>query len=234
MIIIKTAIVENEDNCIQQLKNALEDWKQNLNYECEIHINEFKSGADFLITNIDEYHIVFLDIELEGLMNGVIAAQRMRKEGFPGSIVFITEYQQYVFSGYQVEAADFIIKPIDYKKIDWCMKRIFDKMSQGSFVCSARDEIRKIPYNQILYFQSALHYIDIITGEKRYHAKLSFKQLKKILPSQFVQCHRTLIVNLWKIDYINKKDIFLINGEDLPISDSCLEDVRKAYIRHNM
>lgn len=234
MLLIKAAIVDDEDECIHQLKTALDDWKQNAAGGCEIQVRVFKAGSDLLLSHVNEYHIIFLDIELDEEMNGVTAARKIRLAGYSGAIVFITGYQQYVFSGYKVNATDYIIKPVNGEKIEWCMNRVFAILSQGSFICRTKEEIRKIPYDQILYFQSALHYTDAITEKKKFHFKSSFKQLKKLLPSQFVQCHRTLIVNIWKIECINKKDILLSNEEVLPIGDSYLEEVRRMYIRRDV
>lgn len=232
MIMINVAIVENEEEYVDSIKRLLDMCKKAAGYTWETVLWAFKTGEDFLKTDIEKYHIVFMDIDLDGDMDGMEAAQVLRKRGCTVPLAFLTSFNQYVFTGYKVGAIDYIMKPIKMDQLQWCMKRVFDMKSQGAFICKTRDGIMQIPYNKILYFQSSFHYIEIFTvDKKKYQQLLSLKKLRDALPIQFIQCHRTILVNAWKIECINGRELKLTDGTLLPISNTYLDEVRNVFMR---
>lgn len=230
MIIIQVAIVENEAECARQTEEMLHRWKCAQDIHCELKIDIFTSGEEFMKSKPDEYHIAFLDIQLDGEFNGIETAHQLRKNGCEIPIVFLTSYSQYVFTGYEVSALNYIVKPVSFERVAWCMNRIFKLEFQGYYIFKERDNLHKIPYNKILYFQSSLHYIEIFTKKKSYRQKMSFKKLQMLLPPQFVQCHRTVIVNILRINCISGREIRMIDETLLPISNTYLELVRNMYM----
>ena len=230
MITMKIAIVENEEIYITQIKEMLDRWKEEKKANCKIEINNFRSGEDFLKTDVDGYQIVFMDIQLDGKLNGIKTAHAIRNRKCEIPLVFLTSYSQYVFTGYEVRALYYIVKPVEYKKIVWCMDKVYEMEFQGAYIFKEKEILNKISYKDILYFQSSLHYMDIYTQKQVYRQKISLKKLKTLLPPQFVSCHRTVVVNVLKIDYINGKELRMTDGALLPISNTYLEDIRNAFL----
>lgn len=230
MIIIQVAVVENEAECARQTEEMIHRWKREQDVYCELKVDFFSNGEDFIKSKTDEYHIAFLDIQLDGKLNGIETAQLLRQSGCDVPLVFLTSYSQYVFTGYEVRALNYIVKPVEFERVAWCMNRIFELEFQGYYIFKEKDNLHKLSYNKILYFQSSLHYIDIFTKKNAFRQKMSFKKLQMFLPPQFVQCHRTVIVNILKIDYINGREIMMVDGTYLPISSTYLELVRNMYL----
>lgn len=230
MITMKIAVVENEEFFISQMKEILEKWKADKQANCKIHIDTFQSGEAFLKSDLESYQIVFMDIQLDGKLNGIKTAHVLRNRKCEVPLVFLTSYSQYVLTGYEVRALYYIVKPVEYKKVAWCMDKVFEMEFQGAYIYKDKEMIHKISYKDILYFQSSLHYIDIFTLKRTFRQKLSLKKLKTLLPPQFVACHRTVIVNVLKIDYINGKELRMTDGSILPISNTYLENIRHAFL----
>jgi len=227
-LIIHIAIVEDEIIYAQQLKKILEHWAQQFN--CTITVNYFKNTTSFLETTFDDYDLAFLDIQLNEAMDGLSLAQFMRKKNYQGSIIFLTSYKDYVFQGYDVQALHYLLKPIKEPDIIKCMTIVYQLTMENNYIFNHNNQTIKIPYHQILYFSSSNHYKDIYTTDKTYSFMSNLNDIKCHLPYYFVQCHRSILVNMNHIEKIVKNELFLSNGNKLPISSSCLEDVRKTFL----
>lgn len=231
MIVLKAAVVEDEVTCLEQITYALKAWEKQSEFNGRLEVVSFKSGEEFLDTAIEEYRIIFMDIELEGSLSGVEAAKKLREMGHDTPLVFLTAYKDYALTGYKVGAIDYILKPVTAEAVGECMKRVFQSASGGCFLIRDKDSMVKIPYDKILYFESFDHYIEIITDQGRCRQIITLKKLKGILPIQFVQCHRTLLINIRRLERIDGRNATMANGVSLPISRTYLEQVRLAYIR---
>ena len=227
---LNVTILEDKTIHAVQLQQLLENWGKKNNIP--ISIRHYLNGEDFSEKGFDENELLFIDIEL-GLANGMDIAKRLRKDGFCGDIIFLTAYSEYVFDGYHVQALDYLLKPINYEKLEQCMKPILRNMEVSYHFYWTKTEIVKIPYNKILAFTSFRHYVDIITQEADhstcYRQKITLKNLQDQLPKEFIRCHRTIIININKAMKLTGKDITLSDNSVYPVSESYLKHVRKAF-----
>lgn len=162
--------------------------------------------------------------------SGLDAAKRLRAESYAAELVFLTNFQDYVFDRYPVHALDYLLKPASYEKISHCMNQVLRKCSDSCFFYRVRDSVLQIPYQNILYFSSRNHAIDIITVQKTYTIPQTLRNVLKILPGQFVQCHRTVLVNLSHIEFMNNSEILLSNQDRLPIGRMYLKKLQQDII----
>ena len=225
---INIAIVEDELIYAEQLKEILEYWSKQFN--CSVTMDYFKDTNLLLENDFNVYDVAFLDIQIKDKMDGLSLAQLMRKKDYKGSIIFLTNYRDYVFQGYDVQALHYLLKPIDELDIKKCMNMVYQLTRENNYVLFSNNKTIKIPYQQILYFSSSNHYIDIKTVTTSYSHKAKIKDMKCHLPYHFVQCHRSVLVNINYVDKINKNNLILSNGEELPISNTYLEEVRTAFL----
>lgn len=230
MVVIKIAIIENEEYYVKELYGILKRWEAEEQEGCEINVVPYKDGETFLNSKMEEYHIVFMDIELDGKMNGIETAERMRKKEIGVPIVFLTSYKEFVWNGYKVRALDYIIKPINFEQVKWCMDEVWESVSDGFYFVRYKDENCAVRYNEIIYFESSLHYVDINTVGRKYRQMITMKKLKQFLPKQFKQCHRTIIVNINHIHSLHAKEINITGDIKLPVSSSYAEELRRAYL----
>ena len=139
---MKIAICDDDEDYIEflkiQIKNA---------FDFEYHITEYNCGEDLLKTYISEkltFDVIFLDIQMSGI-NGVVTAQKIRETDTKVIIVFLTGYQQYAISGYEVEAFRYILKNSPVSVITRNLYSIYNKVVTNkkyvSFTSKGKDII---------------------------------------------------------------------------------------------
>lgn len=154
---IRIAIVEDDPAAKEQLKTYLEKYLNQQQEPCVI--NCFADGREIVEDYKPSYDLIFLDIEMEHL-DGMSAAKQIRMVDKHTIIVFVTQMAQYAVKGYEVDAVDFILKPLDYFSFAFKMQRVMDLlalrkdvkvlMRSGSSWCA-------IPSSEIYYIEVLNH-----------------------------------------------------------------------------
>lgn len=154
----KVAIVEDNPQASQILSQMLEHYSQenNVTFDIELH----PDGMEFINTFHSQYDLVFLDIEMP-FMNGMDAAKELRKGDKNTLVVFVTNLAQFAVDGYEVQAFDFIIKPVKYANFKMKLTRIVNELQhrkqEGSILIQTRTMTRKVPTAEILYLEVQNH-----------------------------------------------------------------------------
>jgi len=145
-------------------------------------------------------------------------------------VIITTAYPSYALEGYELNVLDYLVKPITFARFMQSTqkaKNAFD-LKQGSKLSSEKTQdhffikvdskFEKIFYDEVLYIEAMQNYIKIITNSENHLTLLSMKALLKELPSsQFVQVHKSYIVNINKIKTIDGNQL-LIEESSIPIS----------------
>lgn len=227
-------IVILEDNSIEYalINNALNEWV--LDYDIDLQIQHYKSGELFFRnkSNYDSNTELFiLDIEL-GEINGIEVAKKLRLLGYKGDIIFITAYKDFVFEGYNVHAFNYLIKPIDKKLFFNCLNEIEKKRHSDSYIYRLKQTPISIPYNDIISFSVNRHYIDIATTNGVFEQFANLNTIINSLPAQFVQVHRSYIVNLAHVYKYSQNKVYLSNKSTVDVSRTYLTNFKNAYFRY--
>lgn len=225
---MKLSIVEDEPLSAQRLINCINLWEKNVHIKVEQYICTSVRGV--LLDKLLASNIVFLDIKLKDTLNGIDLAKQLRTLHYSGEIVFLTAYHEYVLEGYRVHAMDYLLKPVMLTDVERCLSTVSDKLKSEYYLLQNQQVVMKMPYYDILYFSSDKHYVDIICTDQTYHQLAALKNIIPTLPSQFLQCHRTVVLNIQHIHCINKNDITMSNGDVLPVSKTYLQQIRHAFI----
>lgn len=216
---INIAIVEDDINYQNTLKVFLERYKQERNEEYKIDI--FSNALNFL----DEkkfYNIIFLDIEMP-FMNGIEAAKKIRETNKNSTIIFITNIAKYAVKGYEVDAMDFLIKPVEYfnlsLKLDKAIKIQKDDSTHNILVNNSSG-FMKLDISTILFVESSLHYVIYYLEDGTIKVRDSMKRVEETLKKfHFAKCNNSYLVNLDKISKVQNDDIY-IGKEIIKISRS--------------
>lgn len=88
----------------------------------KVSVDIFRSGVDFIGDGTAVYDIVFLDIEMP-LLNGIETAKKLRKFDSDVCIIFVTNMPQFALKGYEVDALDYVLKPVNSFNIKNTVKR---------------------------------------------------------------------------------------------------------------
>jgi DNA-binding LytR/AlgR family response regulator len=161
----------------------------------------------------------------------------------PPLIVFTTAYSEYAIEGFKVNAVDYLLKPFGLQDFQKAANRLKERLGQQSYSPSQEEtsgeslflktdyRIVKVSISDIRYIEGMSEYLKVwIEGEaKPIIALLSMKKMEERLPSHFMRIHRSYIINLTKIQEVNKNRVIMDADTYLPIGDMYKEKFQ-SYI----
>lgn len=189
--------------------------------------------------------LVFLDIQMPDL-NGLELSRLLPSET---RIIFTTAFKQYAFESYEVEAIDYLLKPIRYQKFlesvakaeKWMeMRKAASRpedsgMKDKAFI-KVDGEFRSIVFDQILYVAGMKDYVMIYLESEAVPlvTHITMKAIEDMLPSdRFMRVHRSYIVALNKITAVDSCGDIMLGKVTVPVSDSYRKDIDR-YIREHL
>ncbi len=219
---IQVCIVEDEREHFEVLENYIRkcagsDFK-------DYNITWMQDGIDLVDEYRGQFDIIFLDIQMKH-MNGMEAAEKIRKIDSDVILIFITSTVSYAVQGYAVDALGYVLKPVPFaafeKIFDKTMERINARRQKFAFRISVNDRQIKIDGDDVTYVESQRNNVIVHTGSGDYVTGGPLKKFEEILSGHgFSKCHNAYIVNLKKVDAVEKEELLLADGTRLPISRS--------------
>jgi len=186
------------------------------------------------ITKDDDIDIIFLDVEMPNI-SGLDLAVDLR--GKTNSIIFTSAYDKYALEAFDGRANRYLIKPIKQTKFTQTVISVIenelDKLPHpGSdmafFMTGERGKLSRINKQEILYFESAKNYVNMVTSEKGTLVYLTLKEIEKILKKDlFCRVHRTHVINLNKIQKVVGNTINLGEGVHIQIGNAYKAELLK-------
>ncbi len=235
-MLLNMAIMDDEQMFCDDLADKLRRWGKDTNNLVNISCyNRSDTFIDVWETQ-KNFDVVFLDIKMENCsLSGIDVAHKIREHKDNALIVFVTSISDYVFEGYRLEAVRYLVKPIQEYDFSECMSRLSVQLeNKGSeiFLMKCRGSLVRIPYKDILYFSSANNYIEIHTESEVIRHLKKLKYIEDTLPSQFVKCHRSIIINIENVAAITGNVVTLINQEKLPISKQYKVLIQNKFLQY--
>ncbi len=216
--ILNIAMVDDDPEMLQELSQSVNAYMHRRSVQCSVRL--FASGTEFL-SRMQYFDLVFLDIQMDGI-SGMDTARDIRIHGLAEYIVFITILSEYVYDAFDVEASDYLLKPIDYERFERMMGRICGHFQRPRKPClritSRGNAFRCIFFADISYCEAVNHKIQIHTKDTQIECCLKINDLGKRLDDRFFQCHRSYLVNLEHVCGYEDGLVLLKNGERIPVS----------------
>ncbi|MFH0756787.1 MAG: LytTR family DNA-binding domain-containing protein [Bacteroidota bacterium] len=184
-------------------------------------------ATEFLTDHLVD--LIFVDIQMPDLSG--IEFTRLLEKG--PKIIFTTAYEKYALEGYKLEIVDYLLKPFGYEEFLAAVQKAqrligLEKRDQikvevnNEFLFLKSDyKIKRINFNDILYIEGMKDYVKVYSSNepKPVLSLTSLKLLEAKLPSgRFMRVHRSFIVNLEKINTIERSRI-VFGKEYIPVSD---------------
>jgi len=147
-------------------------------------------------------------------------------------IIFSTAYAEHAVSAFELAAFDYLVKPISFSRFQKSFNRALQVLesaitSEASWMMIKEGKrMYKVPYAEVLYLQAYGDYVKIFTKVKTYLMKARLTNLGESLTTNFVRSHRSYIVSIDKITYLEGNHV-VIHEEKIPIS----EGYREALIQ---
>lgn len=195
----------------------------------EIKITAYYDGMELVERYDTSIDLIFLDIQMR-LLDGLHTAKHIRELDENVGIIFLTTLTQYGLEGYQYQAADYIIKPIKYVRLkaelnQWLKKH---RHNDSPSIVVVNDSGKyKIALKSLRYAETFNRKLLLHTEQENIISYKSMKEMEQELSQAgFVRCHTSYLVNLFYVKGVQKLEITLITGEQIPIS----QPKRKAFM----
>ena len=176
----------------------------------------------------DTVDAIFCDINMPDL-NGMDFVKQLAA---PPLIVFTTAYSEYAVEGFRVNAVDYLLKPFGLQDFQRAANRLKERMRNDDSLFLKTDyRIVKVSIPDIRYIEGMSEYLKVwIEGEpKPIITLLSMKKMEERLPDYFMRIHRSYIINLNKIQEVNKNRVIMDQDTYLPIGD-LYKDAFQEYL----
>lgn len=203
----------------------------------DIEIVGMASSAEEALSLLDNttVDLIFLDIRMTGL-TGIEMARRLPAATM---VIFTTAYSEYALDGYDVDAVDYLVKPIDPTRFDLAVDKARNyhrliaaavsspeepaghpSVSAEYITVKADRRYVRLRFDDILFVEGLKDYVIIHTPERRVVTRMTLKSLEEIIPSaMFLRVNKSYIVNLNHIDSFDTNDIY-ISTHQIPIGQS--------------
>lgn len=172
---------------------------------------------------------IFVDINMPDL-NGM---DFVRSLAAPPIVVFTTAYSEYAVEGYKVDAVDYLLKPFgfdDFRRAADKVKRQYElqyasldrstEAEDSTLFFKTEHRVVRVDTETIRYIEGMSEYLKIhIEGQKPLIVLLSMKRIEERLPQYFMRIHRSYIINVRKIQEVNKNRVVMDADTYLPIGD---------------
>jgi len=234
---LKTILVDDEPHALEVLVNYL----QNFN-EIEVVAQCQNAIQAFQVLQQNKIDLMFLDIKMPGLTG----TDLLRSLKNPPKVIFTTAYQDYAVEGFDLNAIDYLLKPIPFdrflKAIDKAFT-FFDVNNRQAVVTekapvNSKDvflylkverKMVKVNVNDILWIESIRDYIKVVLKDKVLISKQKISLLEELLPEDdFIRIHRSFIVSLNKIEGYHSYAVD-IAGKELPIGRNYKADCQRRF-----
>lgn len=233
-IVYKIAICDDDDAFAQSLRDMVA--KLLTARDIAYDISLFSSGEMLLdvIGKTDAaFALYFLDIYMAAL-NGIDTAKAIRRADDSAAIIFTTSSERHVFSGYEVQALQYLLKPIDEQALAAALTVDLKKrFGNRYFVFKSGGMTQKILYDDIEYIESMLKSVRLISSQGIYELYGLISGIENMLPRVcFFRCHRGFIVNFKHVSRLNGHTIVTAQGTQIPISKTYAKATNRAFLNY--
>lgn len=213
----------------KQIENILKQ------FSIDFIVKRFFSGQELLHSK-ESFDMIFLDIKMPEI-NGMDLAKKIREQGKQSLIIFITSAREYVFEAFDVEAFQYLVKPIQNEKLknilEKAIKRIQADTKIDFLIISADRQTKKVFLKDILYIESVgrIARIHCRDGILETYEQIGILE-DKLSEKNFFRCHKCFLINLDYVDAFHKTEISLDNGEKILLAKRRYEDFQKAILSY--
>lgn len=237
---IRIGICDDETYFREELEKLISVYANEAEHDLEIRTYVYaKDLAEDILENKVWFHMLFLDVEMEG-MSGMDAAKKLREEGYEGIICFVTGKDQYALDAFSVDAIGYLQKPAKYpdvkRMVQKALVQIYYKQDEAEakkryLEITTHNEKAMIDIRQILYVEKRRNQCVIHLEDTEIVCYETLKSLFERLDKRnFCFTHQGFIVNFDKIKEVKKDIICLGAGREIPVSRRYQNELRERHM----
>lgn len=227
-------IVDDEPLAREELQTMVKELSE---LEVSAVFSNALSALEFLKTNTVD--LIFLDIEMPKL-NGLEFAAQISGQTL---IIFTTAYTHYALKSYELDALDYLLKPIEPSRLEKAIqksltyKKLLTESAKNTFEGSNEDFLmikserryHKINFKNIRFIEGLKDYVVIYTQKEKLITAMNLKNIHQKLPAQtFLRVSKSYVVNVSFIDSFDNHTIY-IDDFEIPIGEVYKHDFFEKY-----
>ena len=193
----RIAVVDDQPDMRQQLCSMIDQYSRENN--CMLEVTAFSDGAQVITNYCKGFDIIFLDIEMPEL-GGMDAAERIRTVDPDVVLVFVTNMAQYAIRGYEVDALDFVLKPVNYYQFSTKLARALQRVQRrkgGQIALQTAGGVQLLNTEDIYWLETRDRMLHYHTSTGVWSVRSSLQNAEKQLaPYHFAKCNQCYLVNL--------------------------------------
>jgi DNA-binding LytR/AlgR family response regulator len=183
--------------------------------------------------------LIFMDISMPDITG--LQLSKMLKDG--PMIIFTTAFSKYAVESYEVNAIDYLLKPIEFERFLAAVNKAFkvynekihhqERKLRGDFLLiKSGNDIHKVAVEKILYIEANRNYVNFVTKDSIILARYSIQEVLKILPAEkFIRVHRGFIVSFIHVGKVENHQVN-VAGKNIPFGDVYRQEFFKFLEQH--
>ena len=195
--------------------------------ELKATCNNANDAFKYLQLN-DTIDLLFLDINMP-ILSGLEFYKSLKN---PPKVIFTTAYPQFAVEGFEVNAVDYLLKPISFERFLTAINKTIsllniEKDERDFIILKENKALHKVFFNDILYLEAFGDYVKVHTASKTIITHSTFSNLIDNLPEFFLRVHKSFSINMNKMDHLSGNQISVENHK-IPIGQTYKQTVLNA------
>ena len=225
---IRLALVEDDALYRSQLREYIDKYSAASGEK--FTVTEYSDGDEIALGYKAVYDIILMDIEMK-FMDGMMAAEEIRKKDTEVIIIFITNSPQYAIKGYEVGALDFVLKPVSYFAFSLKITKALTSLAhreKASVLLTFKNGMLRLPAEDITYIELLRRQMIVHTETEVYPVAGTLTEMEaKLGDAGFARCNKGYLVNLRHVKRITA-DSVQVGNDELLLSRRRREDFLAA------
>lgn len=230
---IRIVIAEDDRSCADQLEQYLRRYGEEKKTELSVCV--FRDGLELVEHYQPDWDILLLDIEMPNL-DGMTAARKIREIDTSVTMIFITNMAKYAIRGYEVDALDFVLKPVSYFAFSTKLTKAITSIRrtrQAGILFQDESGVHKLMVDEILFVEISDHWLYIHTEGGVYSGLGTLREMEQQLdPGCFFRCNKCYLVNLRHVVHVRGNLVTLTGGQELQISRPRKKEFQMALMNY--
>lgn len=215
---MKIAICDDDWHMQQTLRLLIDEIYQDL----DMLADGFTSGEALLAAvqkQSQPYQLILLDIEMRGI-DGIETAKRLRKLLPDCYIIFITSHDEFALTGYEVQAFRYLVKPVQPEKLTEAISAVRAELADQLTLHVEDGSVEAlVRARDIFYVEAQDKRVRLVTARETFSDRRGIDEVAALLAQEdFFRVHRSYLINFRYVARLDKNEILLVSGEQIPLS----------------
>lgn len=230
---MRIALCDDEEALAQSYAGEIQKWADQTGRFCQVSLFASPQALLFECQEGCPFHLLLLDIEMPG-MNGMELARALRRRERSVVIAFLTNYDHFVFEGYEVGAFRYLMKSQVKEKLRPLLEDAAALWEQEKeyLLVSAGGGMERLELNDIVYLEASRHDTILHTAGGSRLLRMPISRLAGQLPGYFVCAHRSFLVNLHYLERLSRTECVMSGGACVPVGRKAYGALSDAFIAY--